>query len=185
MSFNGLPLFFWIVFILLCPFGALVFAQPYSKPLRGCGLRPHSSLYMYIIIIILIYAESFPADTLTPVGGCVPANVMRLTYLCHSQQDNLKREAGLVCRLYIYLPFHSGTNYGIYGKPAGATRSLLTDYSNRLWVLFLRATIQGIIFSLKWSIPFRPLSLCIVEASLGQSAWYLRFRHGVLKHDTI
>ena len=67
---------------------------------------------------------------------------MRVTYLRHVNKITFYREAGLVCRLYICLSFHSVTNYGIHGKPAGAIESLLTDYLNRVWVLFLRATIQ-------------------------------------------
>lgn len=99
---------------------------------------------------------------------------MRLTYLQHCQQDNRYRKVGLACHLYVYISVRLTKRF--YDQPAGTIGSLLADYSNHLWVLFLSATIPKIFLvsvGLSSSDQLHYVSGC----QSGRSAWYLRFRH--------
>lgn len=84
----------------------------------------------------------------------------------------------MVCRLYICLSFHSVTNYGIHGKPAGAIESLLTDYLNRLWVLFLRATIQvmflfSLVYHLRPTSSYKGVPIGAVRMVFAYPSWHI------------
>ena len=151
-------------------------ANEQSGTAFGRSAAPTVSVFREIIVLVVLFllpsgglgfaqipyywnhycfAVSFPEDTLILSRD---KHIFRGRFAYNVPSDTVARQpysgrrGWSVAFTSTYLS--TSTNYGIHGKPAGAIGSLLTDYPNRLWVLFLRATIQEIfLFSLVYPLP--------------------------------